>query len=175
MEKTNSDLLLQSFVLKQLPLPFPNTAQPLSGGLSLNAATTGYRTRNMPDEDINEVQLMPGRHGKCHEHSNKNCFCIISFFSFALVFWNISWLTAICSAFEGFPLKWGIAVLLLLQTSEKWFFSASFLLQPSTSGLIHPSLVLYMSHQQCSLQLYRLSLSIQIEGTNAYLPVYQLS
>lgn len=146
-KKPNFDLLLQPFVLKQLPLPFPNTAQPGSGGFRLNAVTTGYWTRNMPDWAINEMQLMPGRHGKCHEHSNKNCFCIISFFSFALVFWNISWHTAICSAFEGFPLKRGVAVLLLPQTPEKCFFSISFLLQPSASGLTHPSLVQYVSHQ----------------------------
>lgn len=136
-------MLLQSFVLKQLPLPFPNTAQPVSGGLSLNAVTTGYRTRSTPDWDIDEMQLMPGR----HKHSNKNYFCIISFFSIALVLWNISWLTAICSAFEGFPLKRGVAVLLLSQTSEKCFFSTSFLLQPSTSGLTHLSLVQRVSHQ----------------------------
>lgn len=45
-------------------------------------------------------------------------------FSFALVFWNISWLTVICSAFESFPLKRGTALLLLPQTSEKCFFLA---------------------------------------------------
>lgn len=133
------------------------------------------RDGNMPNWDIYEMQLSPGRHGKCLKHSDKNCFCIISFFSFAVVFWNISWLTVIFSAFESFPLKRGVAVLLLPQTSEKCFFSTSFLLQPSTSGLTHPSLVWYMSHQYCSLQSYRLLLAKQIKGTSAYLPVCQLS
>lgn len=132
-KKKKFDLLLQSFVLKQLPLPFLNTAQAVSGGLGLNAATIGYRTGNTLGWDISEMHLMPGRHSKCLKHS-------IRFFSFALVFWNISWLTVICSAFESFSLKRGTAVLLLPQTSEKCFFSTSFLLQQSTSGLTHPSL-----------------------------------
>lgn len=102
----------------------------------------------MPDWDMDEMQLMPGRHSKCLKHSNKNCFCIISFFSFALVFWNISWLTTICSAFEGFSLKRGIAVLALPQRSEKRSFSTSFLLQPSASITcpIHvPSSVVFLA------------------------------
>lgn len=81
-----SPLSYNSFlVLFQIQL-----AQPISGGLSLNAARTGYRTINLSGYGTDEIELMPGRYSKCHEHLNKNCFCIISFFSFALVFWNIS-------------------------------------------------------------------------------------
>lgn len=75
----------------------------------------------MPNQDISKMQLSPGRHGKCLKHSNKNCFCTISFLSFALIFWNM-------------------AVLLLDQT-EKCFFSTSFLLQPSACSLTRLSLV----------------------------------
>lgn len=76
--------------------------------------------------DIGEMQLTPGRHVKCLRCSNKNCSCKISFFLFALVFWNISWLTVIWCAFEGFPLKRDIAVLLLPQKirHQKNAFSA---------------------------------------------------
>lgn len=129
------------------------------------------QTGNMPDWDIDEMQLMQWRHSKCLKHSNKNWFCIISFFSFASVFWNISWLTAICSAFEGFSLKRGIAVLVLPQTQKNALSALGFFYSHQ-----HPSLVRYMSHQVwCSLQCYRLLLAKQIKGTSVYLPVYQLS
>lgn len=78
-KNNNFDLLLQSFVLKQLPLPFLNTAQAVSGGLGLNAATRGYRTGNTPGWDTSEMQVTSGRHSKWLKHQSGFSYLLCNF------------------------------------------------------------------------------------------------
>lgn len=72
-------LSLNSFLLlfqMQLARPLPESC--------LSAATAGYRTINLPDQAIGEMQVMPQRRSKCHEYRNKNWFILTLAFSHLL-------------------------------------------------------------------------------------------